>query len=428
MISRTRGLLALSPLAVFLLLYLATSLIIGDFYKMPISVAFVAASAYAVAITRGHTLRQRIDIFSSGAADPNIMQMIWIFVLAGAFAQSASVIGCIDATVNLSLRLLPDNLVPAGLFLGACFISLSVGTSVGTIVALTPVAAGIADTTGADLPFMIAIVVGGAFFGDNLSFISDTTIAATRSQGCSMLDKFRANARIVVPAAVIVLVFYLFWGFGNNQVVIEIPEVQYVKILPYIIVLVSALAGVNVMVVLALGILSTGVVGVACGTEDVFQWAGSMGEGIRAMGDLIIITLLAGGLLALIRQGGGIDYILQVLTRRINGPKGAKFSIAALVSLANVCTANNTIAIITVGKISADIAHRYGIDPRKSASILDTFSCVVQGILPYGAQLLMAASLAHISPLSIIGCLYYPMAVCLCAVASILLSKSKPRL
>ena len=421
-VSRMQGFLAMSPLIVFLVLYLVTSLVMGDFYKMPISIAFLASAVYAVAITRGKTLRERIDAFSTGAANPNIMQMIWIFVLAGAFAYGAKEIGCVTATVSLSLSLLPDALIPAGIFLSACFISLSVGTSVGTIVALAPVAAGIAETTGADMAFMLGIVVGGAFFGDNLSFISDTTVASTRTQGCSMIDKFKANCKVVIPAAVIALALYVFIGLEGYIAHVNPPEVDYVKIVPYLVVLLCALAGINVSLVLILGILSVGIVGLATSSSNMFDVVGAMGEGVDSMGGLIIVTLLAGGLLELIRVNGGIEYILQSLTSHIRGTKGAKFSIAALVSLANVCTANNTIAIITVGPIASDIAKRYGISPRKSASILDTFSCVVQGALPYGAQVLMASSLSGVSPLSIISCLYYPMAVLVCSVLAIWLS------
>ena len=423
-ISGLQGFIAMSPLIVFLVLYLVTSLVIGDFYKMPISIAFLASAVYAVAITRGKTLRERIDAFSTGAANPNIMQMIWIFVLAGAFAYGAKEIGSVTATVSLSLSLLPDALIPAGIFLSACFISLSFGTSVGTIVALAPVAVGIAETTGADMAFMLGIVVGGAFFGDNLSFISDTTVAATRTQGCSMIDKVRANSKVVIPAAVIALALYVFIGLEGYIAHVNPPEVDYVKIVPYLVVLLCALAGINVSLVLILGIVSVGIVGLGTSSSNIFDVVGAMGEGVDSMGGLIIVTLLAGGLLELIRVNGGIEYILQSLTSHIRGTKGAKFSIAALVSLANACTANNTIAIITVGPIASDIAKRYGISPRKSASILDTFSCVVQGALPYGAQVLMASSLSGVSPLSIIACLYYPMAVFVCSVLAIWLSST----
>ncbi len=424
-VSAGQGWLALSPLIFFLCLYLVTSLVIGDFYKVPITVAFLLSAVYAVAIYRqGGKMRHRIDAFSAGAADSNIMLMIWIFILAGAFAFSAKEAGCIESTVNMVLQWLPSRLVPAGLFLGACFISLSVGTSVGTVVALVPVAAGIAEVSGMNLPFAVAIVVGGAFFGDNLSFISDTTIAATRTQGCRMQDKFWANLRIVLPAAVIAMALYLVLGLEGDVSAIEIGEVNYLKVLPYVVVLVGALAGINVSVVLVLGIVTVLIVDLCCGTADVFGWFGSMGQGIAGMADLIIVTLLAGGLLELIRRQGGINYLLQALTKRVSGRRGAALSIAALVSVANVCTANNTIAIITVGGLSADISKRFGLDPRRVASLLDTFSCVVQGILPYGAQMLMAASLSGVSPLEIIGYLYYPMVLAVCALLSIVFMPS----
>ena len=409
---------ALSPLLVFLCLYLVVSIIVNDFYKMPITVAFLVSSVYAVCITKGLSLNDRILQYSQGAANKNVMLMIWIFVLAGAFAQSAKDIGAIDATVNLALQLLPSNLLLAGFFLAACFISLSVGTSVGTIVALVPVIAGIAEKTDMNMSFMTAVVVGGAFFGDNLSFISDTTIAATRTQGCAMKDKFKVNFRIVLPAAFCVLCYYIYRGFGMN-VPPEANAIEWVKVMPYLVVLSTAFMGFNVAVVLLLGILSTGLVGICTGSTGMFDWIGSLGAGMSGMGELIIITLMAGGMLELIRFNGGVDYIIHVLTRKIEGKKGAEMSIAALVSIANICTANNTIAIITVGPLAKDIAKRYGVDNRKCASILDTFSCIIQGFIPYGAQMLMAAKLASISPLSIIEYLYYPMGLLVMALFSI---------
>lgn len=419
-----KGWLALSPLIVFLCLYLVTSILVNDFYKVPITVAFLVSSVYAVAITRGLPLNERVMQFSVGAANKDIILMIWIFILAGAFAQSAKDIGSIDATVNLTLQFLPANLLLAGFFLASCFISLSIGTSVGTIVALTPVVAGIAEKTDMDMAFMTAIVVGGAFFGDNLSFISDTTIAATRTQGCAMRDKFRVNFLIVMPAALLVLVYYIFAGM-DVEVSHEPVSIEWLKVLPYLIVLVSAFMGMNVALVLVLGIVSTGVIGLLTGSLTFFDWFASMGNGITGMGELIIVTLLAGGMLELIRYNGGIAYILHVLTRRIEGKRGAELCIATLVSIANVCTANNTIAIITVGPLAKDIAGKYGVDNRKSASILDTFSCVVQGIIPYGAQLLIASKLASLSPISIIGYLYYPMCVGVIAIVCILLRHPK---
>ena len=417
-ITKQPSIWALSPLLVFLCLYLVVSLIVNDFYKVPITVAFLVSSVYAVCITKGLSLNERIMQFSQGAANKNIMMMIWIFVLAGAFAQSAKDIGSIDATVNMALQLLPGNLLLAGFFLAACFISLSIGTSVGTIVALVPVIAGIADKTGMDMPFMTAVVVGGAFFGDNLSFISDTTIASTRTQGCAMRDKFKVNFRIVLPAALCVLGYYIYRGYGMH-VSPASYTIEWVKVLPYLVVLGTAFMGVNVALVLLLGILATGFVGICTGSIDMFDWFGSLGAGMSGMGELIIITLMAGGMLELIRFNGGMDYIIHTLTRKIEGKKGAEMSIAALVSIANICTANNTIAIITVGPLANSIATKYGVDKRKSASILDTFSCVVQGVIPYGAQMLMAAKLASISPLSIIEYLYYPLGILVMALFSI---------
>lgn len=401
---------ALTPLFIFLGVYLLTSLIVGDFYKVPITVAFVISSVVAIVMTRGEKLTDRISRFSGGASDKNIMLMIWIFILAGAFAQSAKAMGAIDATVNLALQVLPDHLLLAGIFIAACFISLSVGTSVGTIVALTPVAVGIAEKTEVGLPFMVAIVVGGAFFGDNLSFISDTTIAATKTQGCRMMDKFKVNSLIVMPAAILVLIFYILEGL-HVQAPARIAPVEWVKVVPYLVVLGTALAGINVMTVLLLGIGVTGVIGMCTSGFGLFGYFGAMGTGITGMGELIVITLLAGGMLEMIRYNGGIAYLIDRLTRHINSKRFAELSIAGLVCLANLCTANNTIAIITTGPIARNIAERFRIDRRKSASILDTFSCFIQGIIPYGAQMLIAAELADLSPLAVIRYLYYPVLI-----------------
>lgn len=409
---------ALSPLAIFLSLYLITSILVNDFYKIPIAVAFLISSGYAIGITRGIKLEERIALFSAGAANKNTLLMVWIFILAGAFAQSAEQIGAIDATVNLALQVLPANLLLAGLFIAACFISLSIGTSVGTIVALSPIAVGLAEKAGLDIAFMVAIIVGGSFFGDNLSFISDTTIASTRTQGCDMRDKFKANSMIVIPAALLVLIFYIIQGW-NLEIRTEPQAIEWIKVIPYLVVLGAAIAGMNVLAVLVLGITTVALAGFFLGNMDIFVWFAAMGKGISSMADLIIVTLLAGGLLEMIRYNGGIDYIIHCITRHINGKRGAEFSIAALVSIANICTANNTIAILTAGPIAKDIASRFGIDSRKAASLLDTFSCFIQGIIPYGAQLLMAAGLAHLSPLQIIQFLYYPFTMGVLAILSI---------
>ena len=417
--SNRRSGFALTPLILFLCLYLITSLIIGDFYKVPITVAFLCASCYALLTTRGIPLEKRIEHFSRGASNKNMLLMVWIFILAGAFAQGAKAIGAIDATVNLTLLIVPEKLLLAGIFLSACFISLSVGTSVGTIVALTPVAVGLAEKTGIALPMMVALVIGGSLFGDNLSFISDTTIAATRTQECAMRDKFRVNSMIVVPAAFIVLCIYTIIGLNSSPTEGHYSVVG-IKVVPYLVVLITALRGLHVTVVLLLGVLCTGIVGLLTGT-GCFEWFQAMGNGITSMGELIIVTMLAGGLLEIIRYNGGINYLIEKLTRRVNGKRGAELSIAALVSLANLCTANNTIAILTTGPIAREISKKYHLDARKSASILDTFSCFIQGIIPYGAQLLMASGLAHLSPISIMEYLYYPYCMGLLALLSILL-------
>ena len=417
---KMNGWLALSPLLVFLCIYVITSLIARDFYKVPVAAAFIIASAYALLITRGvEKTDDKIAIFSRGAGNKNVLLMIWIFVLAGAFAATAKDIGAIDATVNATLRILPGKLIYAGLFLAACFISMAIGTSVGTIVALVPIASGIAAETGIGIPFMTAIIVGGAFFGDNLSFISDTTVAATKSQGCSMRDKFRANLWIAAPAAILVTVLYIVLGLQVEAVPAGAP-VQWLGLVPYLLVIGLALAGVNVVTVLTIGIGVNGVIGWCTGAYDFVGWMASIGAGIGSMGELIIVSLLAGGMLEIIRYNGGMDFIIDGLTRRIGGKRAAGFSIAALVSLVNLCTANNTIAIITTGPLAKDITTRFGLDPRKTASILDTFSCFVQGIIPYGAQMLMASGLAGVSAAAIIGKLYYPFALGIIAVLSIL--------
>lgn len=419
MTQHKKSIAAISPLLVFICLYLLTSLIVQDFYKVPITVAFLVASVYAVWTTPGIPLEKKVGIYSHGAGSPNIMLMIWIFVLAGAFAASAQEMGAIDAAVNLSLQLLPDNLLLGGIFLAACFISMSIGTSVGTIVALTPLAAGIARETESSLPLLVAIVVGGAFFGDNLSFISDTTITATRTQGCDLKDKFKVNSQIVMPAAVVAFMLYIFMGVHIHAPQ-QIPDVDWMKVIPYVVVLVTAIMGLNVMAVLVLGLALSGVIGIFTGMYDWFGWFAAMGKGITGMGELIIITMMAGGMMEIIRHNGGIDYILNALTRRIHTKRGAELSIAALVCLINLCTANNTVAIITAGPLANDIATRFGVDKRKSASILDTFSCFTQGLIPYGAQLLMAAGLASVSPIAILPHLYYPFIMGACALLSIL--------
>ena len=417
--SNKKGIWALSPLIVFITLYVVTSIVAGDFYKVPVTVAFMASSIYAIATCGGFPLAKRINLFSRGASSDNLMLMLWIYVLAGAFAASAKEMGSVDATVNCALRFLPSNMLLPGLFIAACFISLSIGTSVGTIVALVPIAATMAHTIGADIPLLTAIIVGGAYFGDNLSFISDTTVVATQTQGCKMSDKFKVNAFIVVPAAIAILLVYFYMGYG-----LKVPpltkNVEYLKILPCLAVLITAIAGMNVMAVLTIGVILSGAIGIFVGSYNLIGWMEAMGQGIAGMGELVIIAMLAGGMLEIIRENGGIDYLISKLTSRVNSKRGAELSIAALVSMVNVCTANNTVDILTVGGISKKICDKYGIDNRKAASILDTFSCAVQGLLPYGVQMLLAAGLANINPMQIIPYLYYPVAIGIAAFVAII--------
>lgn len=427
--SNKKGLLALSPLFLLIVLIVAFTVYSVDAShkdtNLSLTVAFMISSIYAVAISGGMPIKSRVDTYSKGAGANNLMLMLWIYVLAGSFAASAKAMGAVDATVNLALSILPASMILPGLFLAACFISVSIGTSVGTVVALVPIAAGLAHSMGGNIGMMTAIIVGGAYFGDNLSFISDTTVVATQTQNCKMSDKFRVNSLIVVPAAVIVLAIYAVMGIGL-QAPTDIPEVEYIKVLPYLVVLVTAVAGMNVMAVLTMGTLLCGVIGISCqllgaaGGYDLFGWFSAMGNGIIGMGELVIIAMMAGGMLEIIRENGGINYIIDKITAHVSNKRGAELSIAALASMVNVCTANNTVAILTVGNIAKKIGDKFGVDNRKAASILDTFSCAVQGLIPYGVQMLLAAGLANLSPMDILPYLYYPLAIGLAALFSIL--------
>lgn len=432
--SNKKGLLALSPLFLLIVLIVAFTVYSVDSShqdtSLSLTVAFMISSIYAVAISGGMPVRKRVDTYSKGAGANNLMLMLWIYVLAGSFAASAKAMGAVDATVNLALSILPASMILPGLFLAACFISVSIGTSVGTVVALVPIAAGLAHSMDANVGMMTAIIVGGAYFGDNLSFISDTTVVATQTQNCKMSDKFKVNSMIVVPAAVLVLIAYSVMGVGL-QAPTHINEVEYMKVLPYLTVLVTAIAGMNVMAVLTLGTLLCGAIGIgshflgASGSYDLFGWFSAMGNGIIGMGELIIIAMMAGGMLEIIRENGGIDFIINKITAHVNSKRGAELSIAALVSMVNICTANNTVAILTVGNISKKIGDRFGVDNRKAASILDTFSCMVQGLIPYGVQMLLAAGLANLSPMDILPYLYYPLAIGVAALLAILLRYPK---
>lgn len=419
-----KGLFSVSPMLFFILLFIFIFLLTGNIYKISLSVVFTISSVYALYTLKNRSITERIKVFSRGAGQENLMLMLWIFVLAGAFAQTAKDIGAIDAVVRVALHFLPSHLILAGLFVTACFVSLSIGTSVGTVAALVPIATGIATSTGQPTAMLVAAVVGGAFFGDNLSFISDTTIASTKTQGCELKDKFKANFLIVLPAAIITVIIYIFTN-SQSQYSTEITAIDYIKMLPYIIILVSAICGMNVFVVLAVGNLLSGITGMALGVCNMEDWFVSAGNGIMSMGELIIISMMAGGMLEVIRENGGIEYIINKLSSHIHSKRGGELIIGAMVGITNLCTANNTIAILSVGKIAKSISTRFGINPCKAASILDTFSCVVQGLIPYGAQFLIASGLSHVQPTNILPYIYYPVIVGITAIIGIIIRYPK---
>lgn len=416
--------LALTPILVFLIVYLVTSIVARDFYAMPITLAFVVASTYSVILLKGKKLEERIEIFSKGAMNSTTMLMIWIFIFAGAFAQTAKSMGAIDSLVGLLLSILPSQAVPVSMFIAACLVSMSVGTSVGTIVTLVPIAAGLADSIGMPIGIMTAIIVGGAYFGDNLSFISDTTIVATTSQGCKMNDKFKANIFIALPAAIICCIAYFIMGFDYDSAS-NIPTVQWWTVVPYMLVIITALCGVNVLQVLFIGIISSFLIALVGSDITVIEWCKSAGEGILGMGELIIVVLLASGIMEIIRYKGGIKYIVSNMLKKVNSKRGAELASMLFIWIVNLCTANNTITLITTSGVIKQIADKLHLDPRRTASIMDTSSCIIQGILPYGAQMLMASTLVSLSPLEIIPYLYYIFVLAVVLILSILLQYPK---
>ena len=406
-IKGTQGLISVSPMLVFLAVYTSSSIIAGDFYAASIIVSFLIACLYSIIIIKNKTIESRFAVLAKGAAKEDIMTMVFIFILAAAFASTAKQMGAIEATVNMTLSMMPIKMMLCGLFIASCFVSLSIGTSVGTIAALTPIACGIAEKTGQNLPLLIAVIVGGSFFGDNLSVISDTTIMATKTQGCKLKDKFRYNLKIALPAAIISLVLYLI--AGREVVGEEVNRnINYQLIVPYIYILIAAFCGMNVMLLLSTGTILAGVIGLLYNKLSLTEWSSAMNNGIMGMGELIIVTLLAGGMIEVMRLTGGLEFLKATLTRKIKSKTGAEISIAGLVIVTDFCTANNTIAILTTGPIAKDISSHYNIDPKRTASILDTYSCFAQSIIPYGAQLLIAGGLASINPIEIIPYLYYP--------------------
>ena len=417
---------ALLPLGVFFLLYIITYIFTGDLSNMPVSVAFLTASAVAVLFFGGRSIAQRIEVFCRGTANETIMLMVVIFILAGAFSATARSMGAVEATVNMILGLLPANIIMASIFITACFISMAMGTSCGTIAALAPIAVGISEQTGFGLPMLIGIIIGGAMFGDNLSFISDTTIVATRTQNIEMNEKFKANIKLVTPVFIIVLLIYIVRGIVDSQPVLtQTSDIELVKVIPYITVLITAICGVNVIIVLSIGIVLSGIIGLTAGGFGIWEWCAAISSGIVTdMGELIIVSIMAGGMFEIIRSGGGISWLITKLTNNIRSPKQAEGAISGLVAFTNICTANNTIALIITGPMAKQIGDRYDLKPRRVASIIDTVSCSVQAFLPYGAQLLIAAGLASINPATIIPHLYYPFTLGVIVIISIIFNKS----
>lgn len=420
---------ALTPFVVFLILFIGSGIVLNDFYAFPVMVAISIASAVALFMNRKETLTKKIETFTTGAGNSNVMLMVIIFLLAGAFSETAKGMGAIEATVNFALSILPQNLLVIGLFIIACFISLAMGTSVGTIVALAPIGLAIGEQTGLSIPLLMATVIGGAMFGDNLSFISDTTIASVRSQGAEMKDKFKVNFFIVLPAAIVTCVILAFLTLNSTAQVTH-ASFDWYKLIPYLFVIIFALIGVNVFTVLASGIILAGTIGLIDGSYEVMTFINAIGDGMSNMFEMAFLAMLIAGMVEVIKHNGGIDFIVYIATRKIKSQKDAQFAMAGLVGLTDLSTANNTIAIMIAGPLAKKIADQYDIEPRKSASILDIFSCSVQGMIPYGAQFLAAASIAGISPILIMQYSYYSILVGVCGVIAILIgypkTKNKP--
>ncbi len=412
------GPLSLSPIAVFVAVFVGLSLLRADFYAVPVTVAFLIASAYAICIVPAKGLDRKLEVFSSGVMKSDVLLIVWLLIMAGAFSAAAKSIGAVQATVDLCLTIMPAQYIVGSLFLASCLISLAMGTSMGTIAALVPITTGIATQTTVPLPLMVGAVVGGSFFGDNLSFISDTTIVATRSQGCAMADKFRTNIRIALPAAALVLALYIFKGIGTE---VHAPEthIDWLLVAPYAAVLVLAICGINVVAVLSIGIASTAAVGTLRGF-DFFAWLAAMNDGINGMAETIYVALLASALIGTVAHMGGINYLLSLLRRRIKGRRGAELSLAAMSLFVDTCTANNTVALITIGPLARQVSNTYGVSPRRTASLIDIFTSVAQGLMPYGGQVLLACALAALSPVDVVPMLFYPVALGLCALVTII--------
>lgn len=417
--------IALLPIAVFLLIFLGSGVLTGDFYSMPAIVAFLIALAVAFFQNRSVSFSDKICLAAKGVGEENIITMCLIFLAAGAFSGAVKAAGGVESTVNLGLSVLPSGMAVAGLFVIGCFISISMGTSVGTITALAPIAAGISAKTGISAAICAGAVVGGAMFGDNLSMISDTTIAAVKTQDCEMKDKFRENFKIVLPAAIVTLVLFLILGHTTDYSLDKELPYNIFQVLPYLVVLVGALVGVNVFVVLMSGTVLSLIVGLSTGaftTADMFKY---VGDGIMSMYDITVISIIVASIVALVREYGGIDFVLSFIRKRIQTQRGGELGIAALALLVDLCTANNTVAIVMAGPIAKEISTDFDVTPRRSASLIDMFSSMGQGLIPYGAQMLAAASLTGLTPFDIIPYCYYPFLMGLSGLIFILIKKRK---
>ena len=417
---------ALFPFIVFLCLFIGSGIVLDDFYAFPVIVAISIASLVAIAMNRKEKIQTKVDIFCKGAGNPNVMLMVVIFLLAGAFSGTTGGMGAVDATVNFALSYIPANLLVVGLFVIACFISLAMGTSVGTIVALAPIGLGIGSETELSLPLIMASIIGGAMFGDNLSFISDTTITAVRTQGAEMKDKFKVNFFIVLPAAIVTCIILAIITAGETATVAA-GDFNFVKIIPYLFVIIFALLGMNVFAVLASGIGLAGVIGLIDGSFTMMTFVQAIGDGMGGMFEMAMLAILIAGMVEVIKHNGGIDFLLNLSTRKIKNKRDAQFAMAGLVSLTDLSTANNTIAIMIAGPLAKEIATEYDIEPRKAASIIDIFSCAVQGIIPYGAQLIVAAGVAGISPVLIMPYAFYPILIAVCGIIAIVIGYPKAK-
>lgn len=420
--------IALLPIGVFLIIFLGAGIVFKDFYAMPAIVAFLIALFVAFLQNKELSFNKKIEVIANGVGEENIITMSLIFLCAGGFSGAVTAAGGVDSTVNLGLSLIPAHFAVAGLFLIGCFISVSMGTSMGTIAALAPIAVGISEKTGFALSICIGAVVCGAMFGDNLSMISDTTIAAVKTQGCEMKDKFKANFFIVLPAAIITVLIFWFATRDMNFHLEENLSYSLWEVLPYMVVLLGALIGINVFVVLISGIVISLIVGVSMGHIALSEMFQVVGNGVTSMYDITVISIIVACIVSLVKEHGGIQFILNLIKSKINGRRGAEFGIALLALFVDACTANNTVAIVMTGPIAKEINEEFDVDPRRSASLLDMFTSVGQGIIPYGAQLLSAATLTGLTPLQIIPNLYYPLLMGVCGVLAIIFRPQSKKL